>query len=515
MSNEVGSIDGLVKLLSNRYWRLNNLYQIVNKEGKVVPFRMNATQEYFYKNLHQLSCILKARQLGMSTFISLFLLDICLFNPNQSCGIIDKTIDDAKEKLEKIRFAWEHLEKNPNGAIADIGRLLKESIFAQADSALELQFSNKSGVKCGVSLRGGTFQYLHISEFGYVCNSNPIKAKEIMSGAINTVASGQFIFIESTFEGGKNGYFYDICRSAMMKEPESELEFKFYFFPWHLDKSYKIESDVGLDEESNTYFKKLKEEHGLEINLGAKLWYQKKRNVLGDLIYQQYPSTPAECWQSSIEGTIYLERILELYRNNRVIDFEYERELPVYTYWDIGFSDTTAIWAVQFARNEIYLIDYYEGEQEPCHHYAKVVNGWYVSGYNIVTHHLPHDASYTEKGSGKNYVSQLQENGIKGSIKVLPRTKDVWIGINKLRGLMPRIWVHKTKCKRGLDCLEAYRKKYNEKLGCYEQPLHDWASNGADAARYIAESMLYERVDAMVPQRRIRRINQFAGIRAL
>lgn len=38
----------------------------------------------------------------------------------------------------------------------------------------------------------------------------------------------------------------------------------------------------------------------------------------------------------------------------------YEDGLPVYTFWDLGISDTTAIWFAQFYGKEIRLIDHYE-----------------------------------------------------------------------------------------------------------------------------------------------------------
>lgn len=483
-------IEDLSKLLSDRYWRLNNLYHITDKQGQVVVFKMNDTQKQFYKDMHYMNVILKARQLGMSTFISIFMLDICLFNENQACGIIDKTIDDAKEKLAKIRFAYDRLDRHDSKELNEFMKLYKQKIKADKESALEVEFSNGSSVRCGVSLRGGTFQYLHISEFGYVCNSNPVKAREIMSGAINTVTPGRFIFIESTHEGGKNGYFYDICDRAMKKEPETELDFKFHFFPWYLDKNYRLlNSKQDVNESIREYFSKVEERIGKEISNEAKQWYARKRDTLGEIVYQQYPSTPEECWQASTQGTIYQDMMVWLWNNKRVIDFEFDKELPVYTFWDIGWSDSTAIWAVQFQRNELYFIDHHEDEEQPANHYANIIQQWKEKGYNIIKNFLPHDAGNVEKGSGKTYQSQLVECGL-GSTEIIPRTRDVWLGINRLRNLLKGSYFHKTNCLRGLDCLEAYRKRYNEKMGKFENPLHDWTSNSADAARYVAEAMM-------------------------
>ena len=61
----------------------------------------------------------------------------------------------------------------------------------EKDAADELLFSNNSSIRVGVSMRSGTLQYLHISEYGQVCARFPEKAREIRTGALNTVQAGQ------------------------------------------------------------------------------------------------------------------------------------------------------------------------------------------------------------------------------------------------------------------------------------------------------------------------------------
>ena len=99
--------------LQDPLWRLRNLYWIENKSGRVRRFRMNAAQQRLHANLWYRNVVLKARQLGISTYVAMLMLDSCLFTPNFHAGIIDKTLPDAEQKLEKIRFAWEHLDYLP------------------------------------------------------------------------------------------------------------------------------------------------------------------------------------------------------------------------------------------------------------------------------------------------------------------------------------------------------------------------------------------------------------------
>ena len=196
--------------LSNARWRLNNLYYITSKAGVKIPFKLNWAQELLYTNMWYCNVVLKARQLGISTFICLLFLDRCLFNSNQSAGIIAHTLEDAQQLFRRVKFAYDSLPEP-----------IREKIKADNDTSQMLKFSNGSSLRVGTSLRSSTFQFLHISEFGKICAKYPDKAQEIVTGSLNTVAPGQYIFIESTAEG-KDGYFYDICKRAE-KTPPNEI----------------------------------------------------------------------------------------------------------------------------------------------------------------------------------------------------------------------------------------------------------------------------------------------------
>lgn len=88
-------------LLSNREWRLNHLYHVVNKDGKIVRFSLNWAQRQIHSGLHHYNNILKARQLGISTYTALLILDMCMFTPNYTAGIVDRTGPESKRNLPK------------------------------------------------------------------------------------------------------------------------------------------------------------------------------------------------------------------------------------------------------------------------------------------------------------------------------------------------------------------------------------------------------------------------------
>ena len=106
-----------------------------------------------------------------------------------------------------------------------------------------LKFSNGSSIRVGMSLRSSTFQFLHISEFGKICAKYPDKATEIITGSLNTLAAGQYAFIESTSEG-REGPFYEMCKQAQALSDSgkelTKLDFRFHFFPWHREPTYRL-----------------------------------------------------------------------------------------------------------------------------------------------------------------------------------------------------------------------------------------------------------------------------------
>ena len=71
---------------------------------------------------------------------------------------------------------------------------------------------------------------------------------------------------------------------------------------------------------------------------------------------------------------------------------------------------------------------------------------------------------------------------------MVPRTESLVSSINQTRAVLPACYFHEDKCADGIAAMEAYRREWDDKLGDYKQePLHDWASNGADAFRQFAQ----------------------------
>ena len=119
----------------------------------------------------------------------------------------------------------------------------------------------------------------------------------------------------------------------------------------------------------------------------------------------------------------------------------------------------------------------------PAERVSRILNRGYLLGW----HYLPHDAIANQK-SGRTFQMELGALGLKNT-RVVPRTLDVWVGINHLRGILPRFSFRVPECERGLDMLSAYHTKRETAGGtALDIPVHDASSHYADALRVLGEA---------------------------
>lgn len=466
--------------LADRSWRLNNLYVITSKEGQKIRFRPNWAQQEFLNKIHECSLILKARQLGFTTLVQILMLDACLFNSNIRAGTIAHRLDDARTIFrDKVRCVYD-----------DLPEVLKVAIPIIKDSADELVFANNSSIRVSTSMRSGTLQYLHISEYGQLCARFPDRAREVRTGALNTIQAGQVVFIESTAEG-REGHFYDLCEQARTKQRMgtslTPLDFKFHFFPWHKCPDYAIDpTGVVIEEQFRKYFATLKETQGIELTPAQQAWYAKKSETqLGDM-KREYPSTPEEAFEASVEGAYYSELLAAAELQGRIGEFPAIEDVPVDVSWDIGIGDQTSLWFSQRLGNKTRLVGYFEASGEGLRFYVDQVNRMARErGWRIGDALWPHDGRVREWGSGKSRMEQFREYTNRHP-RIVPQLS-LDDGIAAARVLLPNCEFDAGPCAEGLKALRAYRKEWDEERGTWrDKPRHDWASHGADAFRVLA-----------------------------
>ena len=201
------------------------------------------------------------------------------------------------------------------------------------------------------------------------------------------------------------------------------------------------------------------------------------KNEMGDDKYQQ----EFECsFNAAVEGSYYGQLINDLEAKNQITTIPRETLSKTYCAWDLGISDSTAIWVAQVVGKEIRLVDFYENHSQGLDTYVAWLrdNGW-----SDAVQLLPHDVVVRELGTGKSRQEMLEEAGLEITVvKKLP----IADGIQAVRRLLPRCWFDK-EVKQGLDALRNYRRNYDEKRNVFfDTPLHDWCSHAADAFRYLA-----------------------------
>lgn len=188
-----------------------------------------------------------------------------------------------------------------------------------------------------------------------------------------------------------------------------------------------------------------------------------------------------ECsFDAAITGAYYAKELTKAEEEGRIGSVPYDPKLRVNTAWDLGMSDSTAIWFYQQVGREVRAIDFLEAAGHGLDYYARELD---KKNYLYGTHYAPHDIQVRELGTGKSRLEIAKGLGI--SFKVLPAL-DVQDGIGSARLLIPRMYFDKKKCAIGLDALKQYREKRDEKRGINLGPLHDWSSHAADAFRYLA-----------------------------
>jgi hypothetical protein len=475
-------LDSLKENLKNFKWRLNNLYYVRDKHGNKVLFKMNKTQEYVCDNLWYMNIITKARQLGMTTFFTIFYLDQVLWSKDKIAGIIAHKQEDMKKIFRgKILFAFNNLDP-----------IIKEMVGKPViQTATELVFDNGGEIFVSLSTRGGTVNFLHISEFGYICRHDPLKAEEIVNGAINSVHAGQMVSIESTAEG-RAGYFYDFVQVAENKRKLGKkltaLDFKSFFFPWFLDPSYTIEEQEQyiLDQDDVDYFKKLEEITNVPLTKGQMVWYAKKKETLArqDItkLYTQFPSTIDEAFMASIEDAYYARLIGKLYLEKRAGFFPCDPRAEVHIAWDLGMNDKTVMIFFQEIGQEIRIIDHYSNNNEGLEHYTRVMAD---KGYKYGRCYLPHDAAVRDLSTGVSREQFMWDLGVRNTV-VIPKAS-VQDGIEKVRQILYRCTFYDIKTQPLLDSLQNYKKDKSKTTGeAMNTPRHDQYSHDADAFRVMA-----------------------------
>lgn len=461
-------------------WRLNSgIYRIVDDEAREIPFRMKREQEEFFDALWYWNLILKSRQHGFTTECALIALDQALFTTNFSAGMIAQTKQDAAELFQKkIRTTYDKLPQ-----------ALRNHVPETRDAAGVLSLANGSSLYVDNSMRGGTLNFLHVSEFGKICATRPDIAQEIKSGAINTLKAGMRLIIESTAEGAE-GLFYEWCTDAMNAKKEgrklTKKSFKLHFFGWHQKPENVLDPEGVNIEPWRKYFAELEANHGIVLTAEQKAWYAETAHIQGDKMKQEHPSTPEEAFAASMEGVIYKEEMDYLRSQGRITDVPWDPKVPVSVGFDLGTRGKTSLWVHQ--RNGLFhdLIDHHSATNKGVDYFCNWLG---QTPYNVKTIYLPHDGNTNLQGRTLFTRADLFREGMPGAeIIIVPRIPSIDEGIAATRPFLRMCRMDRTKCAEGIHSLDHYRWAWDERLGAYSRtPLENGPDHDADSLRQLAQ----------------------------
>ncbi len=231
-----------------------------------------------------------------------------------------------------------------------------------------------------------------------------------------------------------------------------------------------------------------------ESGLLSNVYLEKTRKILTpEQFAQEY-----ECdFAAALPGAYFGKEMVEAERKGRILRVEYDKAIPVFTAWDIGYRDDTAIWFYQVVRDEIHVIDYHASSGQSVEFYANLIK---EKNFRYERHWLPHDArAKTLASGGKSIIEQLAEHLGLANLAIVPNL-DIQDGIQAARIAIRHSWFDEQKCAEGLEALRQYQREYDEdKKAFRERPRHDWTSHPADAFRMLAVAWR-ERVEEVKPK---------------
>ena len=425
--------------------------------------------------------ILKARQLGFTTYESIDALDDTLFTPNQDALMIAHNLEAGESIFsKKISFAWEKLPE-----------ILKKlyGVDNKTSKTLRFDFGEKgfSSIAVDTSGRSGTYQRVHITELAEISKKYPKKIPDIIEGTIPAIPTTGRVDVESTSQGA-SGEFYEMFMEAWERgQPRNPLEYKAHFYNWTWDDDeLQATVPIPLNEMAQSEkFKLYAERHKLspaQITYYYLKWISLNKNW--NSLKREYPTTPQEAFDAVSEGTYYGEQIGLMEQNGQIGLYPYQRGLKTHSVWDLGVGKNMVVGFFQrdTINNRLRMVDYLEGEGSEglADLIPKVLNKPYVYG----KHFGPHDLESTDVTLGKTRKEFASSLGLS-----FTTTEDLSIedGINAVSAWLDRVDVDAEKCKKWIRAMKSYEREWDEKRGMYkDEPLHNWASHGADMARYAA-----------------------------
>lgn len=224
----------------------------------------------------------------------------------------------------------------------------------------------------------------------------------------------------------------------------------------------------------------------MKVNWYDNPWFPETLRLEKDALKARDEEAYNQVWEGlcrqTVDGAIFAKEMQQAEKDGRICRVPYDATKPVHAVFDLGWSDSTAIWFLQFVGMETRLIRYIEDSQKTISYYLATMQTY---GYVYDKIWLPHDAeNKTLAAAGRSIDDIVRAAGYK--TEIMPRVP-ILDSINAARTIFPNCYFDREHTADGLACLRHYRYEVDPETGQFSRnPLHDHYSHGADAFRYIA-----------------------------
>ena len=398
-----------------------------------IPYTPRKQQAFIHTELdkHRFSVLCCHRRFGKTVMLINHLIKSCMTNNNHQprFAYIAPTYSQAK------KIAWDYLKHYTKN--------LPNTKYNETE--LRADFFNGSRIQLLSSENPDSIRGIYLD--GAVIDEASQVSRELVDEVIRPALSDRkgWLSLCSTPKG-MNNIFYDLYQKA-----QSEKD-------WFLYTARASETGLVDSEE-----------------LKAAL------SVMGQATYNQ----EFECsFIGNVKGSIYGELITKLENEKRIARVPHDPSYPVNTAWDLGYNDSTAILFYQNVGHAINIIDSYENNNKAFPHYAQILK---EKDYSYGEHIGPHDLDQTDFATGRTRREVAYQLGLR--FKIAPKLS-IEDGIHAVKMLLPRCYIDVDNCKKFINALRHYHRKYKEKDRMYSaKPNHDWSSHFNDALRTLATGM--------------------------
>jgi len=199
-----------------------------------------------------------------------------------------------------------------------------------------------------------------------------------------------------------------------------------------------------------------------------------------EMTEDEYQSEMECSWFASVRGSIFGQEM----KSARIGYFPASPHVPCHYVFDIGYTDTTAIWRWQEFPDHIKVSLAYEQDSRPVQFFTDWLHAQRTStGLKMGQVWLPHDAKAKTWQTGRSAVEQFISQGIRP--RIIP-SLSVQDGIQAARLMFKHLIFDEEGCNPGLKALKSYKRKFDvDRKAFMDKPDHDWASNFADSFRYL------------------------------